>query len=201
MNLSVGGFMRNKIIILILSLLFTVVSFGKGDEKRKMKFNSSGIDHGKILTKYGVHGETFIDNTPALSIPLEWSEAPKETKQFVVVMEDYDAIPPVGFSWIHWVVIIPGDYKNLEENASRTDKNIIQGANSWVTVQGGKLERKKASFYGGPAPPDKDHTYTFRLYALDKKLDLPNGAYLNEVYSAMKGHILETSLLEGVYAK
>ena len=27
--------------------------------------------------------------------------------------------------------------------------------------------------YGGPAPPDKRHTYIFKLYALDSELDLP----------------------------
>ena len=26
--------------------------------------------------------------------------------------------------------------------------------------------------YGGPAPPDKRHTYVFKLYALDTELDL-----------------------------
>ena len=31
--------------------------------------------------------------------------------------------------------------------------------------------------YGGPAPPDKRHTYVFKLYALDSKLDLPERVY------------------------
>ena len=30
--------------------------------------------------------------------------------------------------------------------------------------------------YGGPAPPDKVHTYVFVLYALDSTLDLKKGA-------------------------
>lgn len=83
---------------------------------------------------------------PTLSIPFEWENTPKETKQFVLVTEDYDAVEAVGVIWLHWLTLIPGDVNNLEENVR----------------------------YGGPVPPNKTHTYAITIYALDKKLDLGN---------------------------
>ena len=45
--------------------------------------------------------------------------------------------------------------------------------------------------YGGPAPPDKRHTYVFKLYALDTELDLPDKSTKADVEKAMEGHIIE----------
>ena len=46
--------------------------------------------------------------------------------------------------------------------------------------------------YQGPcAPPGAAHHYVFELYALDKKLDLPNGASRADIEKAMDGHVLE----------
>ena len=54
--------------------------------------------------------------------------------------------------------------------------------------------------YGGPAPPDKRHTYVFKLYALDTRLDLPDKSTKADVEKAMEGHIIEQTTLEGTYA-
>jgi len=54
--------------------------------------------------------------------------------------------------------------------------------------------------YGGPAPPDKTHTYVFKLYALDSKLDLPDKSTKVDVEKAMEGHIIEQTQLTGTYA-
>ena len=51
--------------------------------------------------------------------------------------------------------------------------------------------------YGGPAPPDKRHTYVFKLYALDSTnwifLDRSTKA---DVEKAMEGHIIEQQNLQ-----
>ena len=55
--------------------------------------------------------------------------------------------------------------------------------------------------YGGPAPPDKRHTYVFKLYALDDELDLSNDDVTKaDVEKAMEGHIIEQTQLTGTYA-
>lgn len=43
------------------------------------------------------------------------------------------------------------------------------------------------------------YTYIFRLYALDKEIKIDGTFYLNEVYREMKGHVLGSADLEGVY--
>jgi len=53
--------------------------------------------------------------------------------------------------------------------------------------------------YGGPAPPDKRHTYVFKLYALDCYLDADNETKA-EVVDDMEGHIIEQTTLTGTYA-
>ena len=44
-------------------------------------------------------------------------------------------------------------------------------------------------------PPDKKHTYIFKLYALDSKLDISSGSDKYQVEDAMKDHILEETIL------
>lgn len=163
-----------------------------------LDLNSKGIENGYILEKYGVHGTEKLNGMPSLSLPLEWKNAPEGTKSYALVMIDHDAIPVTGFTWIHWTAIIPGDLNKLEENASLENKDITQGVNSWISSMGG-LSKADASHFGGPAPPDKEHDYTFTLYALDKELDLENGFYLNELYKAMEGHILDEATIIGKY--
>ena len=54
--------------------------------------------------------------------------------------------------------------------------------------------------YGGPAPPDKRHTYIFKVYALDAYLDLKEGYSKQELEDAMKGHIIAEAKLTGTFA-
>ncbi|WP_297596078.1 YbhB/YbcL family Raf kinase inhibitor-like protein [uncultured Cetobacterium sp.] len=159
---------------------------------------SNSIEDGYILEKHGKYGSANIDGIPSLSPHLKWQNIPDGTECFVVVMQDYDAIPVTGFSWIHWVAIIPKEYRELLENASREDKKLIQGVNSWVSRLKG-LNIKDVCYFGGPTPPDKDHTYEIKIYALDKKLEIKKGFYLNELYKKMKRHILAEAVLEGNY--
>ena len=62
-----------------------------------------------------------------------------------------------------------------------------------------KIDRGLVSTYTGMAPPDKPHTYTIHVFALDTALPLEPGFYMNELYHAMDGHVLAYAKLEGVY--
>lgn len=162
------------------------------------ELESSGIKNGIIEERFGKFGSENIKGMPSRSMPLKWRNIPEGTKSFALVMEDYDAIPVAGFSWIHWVAIIPGNLTELSENASLENKEIIQGVNSWISSLGG-LTKAEAAHFGGPAPPDKDHTYSITLYALDKEIKLEEGFYLNQLYHEMKGHILDKITIEALY--
>jgi Raf kinase inhibitor-like YbhB/YbcL family protein len=78
---------------------------------------------------------------------------------------------------------------NNEINENSTPLNSIQGKTDFGEIA-----------YGGPAPPDKEHTYVFKLYALDNKLSLEAGSSKSQVEEAMKNHVIAESKLEGRYA-
>mgnify|MGYP003575399516 CR=1 FL=1 len=56
--------------------------------------------------------------------------------------------------------------------------------------------------YAPPCPdPGKPHQYWFRIYAVDRRLDLPGGASPRQVREAMRKHVLRVSELMGTYAR
>ena len=77
----------------------------------------------------------------------------------------------------------------MEIGEDHAPEEGCQGTNSW-----GEAE------YGGPQPPLGEHRYFFHAYALDTKLDLPQGATRAEVERAMSGHVLDVAELMGRYA-
>ena len=105
-----------------------------------------------------------------------------------MIVDDPDA--PVG-TWDHWLIYdIPVSIHELSENLTTLPDGAYGGRNSWGNPT-----------YGGPCPPDREHRYFFKLYALDSKLNLASGASKSQIESAMKGHILETATLMGYYQK
>ena len=121
------------------------------------------------------------------SPPLTLSGVPTESKSVVIIMDDPDAMGAVGKVWVHWVLwnIDPATTEIAE---STIPNNAVEGMTDFGEVG-----------YGGPAPPDKRHTYVFKLYALDSKLDLSNESSKTDVEKAMEGHILSQATLKGTY--
>jgi hypothetical protein len=139
------------------------------------------VDGKEIPRKYGYKNGN-------VSPPLTINGIPQETKSLAIIMDDPDAKAAVGKVWVHWVLWnIKPDVKEISENS------IPQGAIE------GKTDFGEIG-YGGPAPPDKRHTYIFKLYALDTKLDISQGANKTDVERAMQGHIVEQAILKGTYA-
>jgi len=111
------------------------------------------------------------------SIELKIDPAPDGTKSTALIMDDPDAMGAVGKVWVHnlW-------YWNDKPKG-------ISGKNDFGEIG-----------YGGPAPPDKRHTYIFKVYALDVELDLKEGYSKEELEDAMKGHIIAEGKLTGTFA-
>jgi Raf kinase inhibitor-like YbhB/YbcL family protein len=127
-----------------------------------------------------------------ISPPLKWSGTPPGTASFTLIADDPDA--PVG-TWVHWIVYdLPATSTELAEDAPRSQYltgNARQGLNDFRRLG-----------YGGPCPPaGKPHRYFFKLYALDKSLELPPGATKRDVERAMQGHILGEAHLVGTYQR
>ena len=56
--------------------------------------------------------------------------------------------------------------------------------------------------YGGPAaPPGPAHRYFFRIYALDKMLEVESGLTRDQLLKAMKNHILDEAELMGKFKR
>jgi len=147
-----------------------------------MILESSAFENGgAIPRKYGYKNEN-------LSVPLKISEVPEATKSLVLIMDDPDAMGAVGKIWTHWILWnISPNTKEITENSIPADS--IEGKTDFDEIG-----------YGGPAPPDKEHCYIFKLYALDTILSLEQGSSKTDVEEAMKKHILTEVKLEGKYA-
>ena len=114
--------------------------------------------------------------------PLVIFGIPDEAKSLALIMDDPDAMEAVGKVWVHWVAW------NIEPT-TELENLTTEGMTDFGEVG-----------YGGPAPPDKRHTYVFKLYALDSMLDLSSESTKADVEKAMEGHIIEQTQLTGTYA-
>jgi Raf kinase inhibitor-like YbhB/YbcL family protein len=119
--------------------------------------------------------------------PLEIDGVPEETESLALVMDDPDAVEPAGTIWDHWVVW------NVDPTRTRIPENWDAGN----AVEGRNDYGEHG--YGGPNPPDREHTYRFRLYALDRALDLESGATKDQLETAMAGTVVAETRLEGTY--
>lgn len=129
------------------------------------------------------YGYTAANTNP----PLEIENVPVETASLVLIVDDPDAEQPTGKVWDHWIVWnIPPDTRAIPEGWSPDE--AVEGQNSFGEVG-----------WGGPNPPDREHTYRFLLYALDATLDIPRGAHKDEVYDAASGHMVGKAELTGTY--
>src|SRR5438309_1120860 len=157
-------------------LLVAIASFAAG---ARMKITSSAFREGEsIPSKFTCDG----GNT---SPPLEILDVPSGAKSVVLVADDPDA--PGGL-FTHWLVWnIPPQTNSIAEG--RAPKGM-QGTNDF-----GK------SGYGAPCPPSGMHRYYFRVFALDRELDLRSGAKRSQLDAAMKGHVIAQGELIGRYAR
>lgn len=150
-----------------------------------LKITSKAFGQGEnIPPEYTCDGE---DKSP----PLEWNNIPDNTKSLALISDDPDA--PSG-TWVHWVAYnIPAGRDNFEEDIPTTDKledGTTQGRNDF-----GKIG------YGGPCPPGGTHRYSFRIYALDKELQLDPGLTKKELLNEIQGHVIDQGELMGKYSR
>lgn len=143
-----------------------------------MNLTSPEFENNKsIPAKFTCEGEEV---NPELRI----EGIPVGTKELALIVDDPDA--PMG-TWVHWVVYaIPANVSVIEENS-------LPGTPGVNNV--GKAA------YDGPCPPSGTHRYYFKIYALDKELNLKQGLSKGALEQAMQGHILEKSELIGLYKR
>jgi Raf kinase inhibitor-like YbhB/YbcL family protein len=151
-----------------------------------LTITSPAFKHGEVIpTRHTRDGDN-------LSPPLEWRDAPPETKSFVLIVEDPDA--PSG-TFRHWAMYnIPAGETGLPEGASGQGRSGAgEGVNGFRNTR-----------YDGPQPPKGHglHHYHFRLAALDaERLDMPASAKAEDIWAKAQPHIIAEAEMIGVHER
>lgn len=145
----------------------------------KMRLTSVFEHNGNIPSEYTCDGE---DKAPVLKI----SEIPEGAKELVLIVDDPDA--PVG-TWVHWVLY------NIPISTTQIDNKNLPSETKQGMTDFGRVG------WGGPCPPNGTHRYFFKLYAIDKTLNLPSGATKYQVEKEIRDSIIEKAELMGHYKR
>ncbi len=152
----------------------------------KLKITST-FDHGSNIL------ELYTDDGQNISPPLKINNIDSRTESIAIIVDDPDA---PGVTFTHWLIWdIPAATEKIPEGipATRTVKTLdgaCQGKNDFGSLG-----------YRGPAPPSGTHTYRFKVYTLDKELDLMPGTEKDTMLQEIRGHILQEGVLKGKYSR
>jgi Raf kinase inhibitor-like YbhB/YbcL family protein len=163
---------------------------GRGPQTPPLIMTSTAWEDGGVIPdKYTQKGGQM-----GPSPELKWSQVPPGTQSFVLLMHDPEPVLNKGSKMdiTHWLIWnIPGTSTGLPEGVSQGE-----------LADGSRQVSLRGNGYMGPgAPAGPYHHYTFELYALDTKLDVPQGtaqqaaATRTEVVNAMDGHVLGKAVL------
>jgi Raf kinase inhibitor-like YbhB/YbcL family protein len=146
-------------------------------EKTHLKISSPAFkNRGVIPVKYTCDGKN-------VNPPLHIDNIPESAKSLAIIMEDPDA--PIN-SWVHWLVWNLPVKKTIHENVSYEN----EGVNDF-----------QERIYVGPCPPNGTHRYFFKIFALDKLLNLPPSTEKMKLEKAMREHVVAYGELVGIYKR
>ena len=118
----------------------------------------------ELPKKYTCYGENI---SPHLNI----SNAPENTKSFVVIMQNLSS--PSG-RWVNWLLWnVESQHTFIPENSNL----------EWSTIG---LNSYKEYGYSGPCPSNEKHEFQIMIYALSDVLFLDKEASVDEVIYAME---------------
>jgi Raf kinase inhibitor-like YbhB/YbcL family protein len=140
---------------------------------------------GKIPSKYTCDADNV---SPEIRI----EGVPEGTVSFVLVMDDPDIPDTVKQArgiekFDHWAVYNIG-----------ADTTVLAEGKSVGT---GAVNSTGKTSYTGPCPPDREHRYFFRLYALSGTLNFIQAPTLDELETAARGMMIESATLMGRYER
>jgi hypothetical protein len=141
---------------------------------------STAFDHAQAIPRrHTCDGED-------LSPPLRWANVPDGARALALIVDDPDAPSGVFAHWVAWG-LDPAKGGLGEGEAAPSE-----GRNDFGAVG-----------YQGPCPPPGHgrHRYVFRLYALDRELQLDATAGKGELQRVIEGHVLTIAELVGTYER
>jgi Raf kinase inhibitor-like YbhB/YbcL family protein len=149
-----------------------------------LKITSPAFKNGELIpAKYSCDADKV---NPAL----EFTGVPASAKSLVLIVDDPDVpktMIPSG-EFVHWLVW----------DMPPTQKGIAEADKAAATMG---LNGTGKPGYFPMCPPDREHRYFFKLYALDNMLGGAKITNKAELLAAMQGHIVGQAELLGRYPK
>jgi Raf kinase inhibitor-like YbhB/YbcL family protein len=188
-GLAIGGALLYFFINYNASVPKTTSDIMMQEEKNmSLKLTSSVFEHNTRMPAL------YACDSDNISPPLSIEGVPEGTISLALIVDDPDI--PQKFkdergidSVDHWSLF------NIDPNVTDIDEGEAPG------VQG--VNGRGNNEYMGPCPPPEfeptEHRYFFKLFALDTKLQTPEGATKAEILQGLEGHILEKTELIGLY--
>jgi Raf kinase inhibitor-like YbhB/YbcL family protein len=169
--------MNTHCLALIAAMM--MLPFVGAAQGAEMKITSQAFQNGSnIAAKFSREGGN-------VSPPLKVEDVPANAKALVFIVDDPDAPGGLFTHWLVWNI----DPKTNSITEGSGPKGGVEGTNDFGSVG-----------YGGPQPPSGTHRYYFKIFALDRMLDLPAGAKRRELEKAMKGHVIAQAEWMGRYS-
>lgn len=106
-----------------------------------------------------------------------------DATSMVIVVEDPDSSSGAFVHWIIWNI------ESMETVPEDIPKNAT--VDSPIKAEQGTNNFGQIGYLGPCPPPGKPHRYVFRVYGLDRMIDLRPGASRRELEAAMRGHIIQ----------
>jgi len=120
---------------------------------------------------------------------LAWTAGPAETKSYVVIMQDTDAMVR-GAPILHWTMLnIPATVKQLDAAMTAPPAGAQYGPN---------FRGANQAYMGPRTPPGPKHRYHFQVFALDTELPQDAGANYAALTAAMKDQVLASGEVIGL---
>ena len=116
---------------------------------------------------------------------MEWSNPPAGTVSLALILHDTEGAPmKPSMDVTHWILW------NIPASSTSLMANVKPDASPDGIAQGKNVRNVNGFQPPCPPPGARAHHYTFELYALDTKLDLPVGSTRADLLKAMDGHVI-----------
>ena len=169
--------LRDVIILLVAALATTSCA---QDEELELT-SPAFADGGTIPLEYSCEGDN-------VSPPLRWANVPEETTELALVAVDHDA---PGGAFVHWAVW------SLEPDLDGIGRDDLPEGARQAETSSGKVG------WVGPCPPNGDsaHEYVFTLLALERAVDLGEGAEPDEAVRTLEDAAVASADLRGRFGR